>query len=76
MSRYEYWKCSEREDKEGFGVKDIVNNTYYAGDEVIDLINQLSIKANKFEEAYNDEKKKTISYKKVLKDLINGDYIK
>lgn len=70
MSRYEYWKCSEREDKEEFGVKDIVINRYYAGDEVIDLINSLYIQLEECKEERKNTKEKLNHYREVLTDMI------
>lgn len=74
MSKYEYWKCSEREDKEGFGVKDISINRYYAGEEVIDLINSLNTKLELYKSQYEQEKEKKEHYKAVLTDLIDNEY--
>lgn len=70
MSRYEYWKCSEREDKEEFGVKDIAINRYYAGDEVIDLINSLYIQLEECKEERKNTKEKLNHYREVLTDMI------
>lgn len=75
MSRYEYWKCSEREDKEGFGVKDIAIDRYYAGDEVIDLINSLYIRLEECKEECRNTKEKLNHYRGVLTDMIGeGGY--
>ena len=70
MSIYEYWKCSEKENKEGFGVKNIKNNTYYAGDEVIDLINSLHIQLEECKKEYKNTKEKLNHYRGVLTDVI------
>ena len=71
MGKYQYWKCSEN-NPEGFGVKNIAINRFYAGQEVIDLINELDTQLDEYKEHYQNEKEKTEHYREVIRDLING----